>query len=195
MDYALQPHLYRNVPVYLWPWVWWQLFQIERWIKATGRMVLGGVARDGKVYVLHVADDPNERKPWSPDDLRPLKGRHQDWITVLSPVHVSEAIRNPLSRVAQRALARVRLQPLSQAFAYDPTRYGDQLALALWLQVWSSLMNTRVGCNEPLRIAPPALAQPPPSLSSRNPLCGYPGPSTPECGLHHSGSRIAMRPG
>ena len=60
MDYALQPHLYKNVPVYLWPWVWWQLFQIERWIKETGRMVLGGVARDGKVYVLHVADDPNE---------------------------------------------------------------------------------------------------------------------------------------
>ena len=59
MDYALQPHLYKNVPVYLWPWVWWQLFQIERWIKETGRMVLGGVARDGKVYVLHVADDPN----------------------------------------------------------------------------------------------------------------------------------------
>ena len=82
MDYALQPHLYKNVPVYLWPWVWWQLFQIERWIKATGRMVLGGVARDGKVYVLHVADDPNEIKPWSPKDLAPLKCRHQDWIAV-----------------------------------------------------------------------------------------------------------------
>ena len=84
MDYALQPHLYRNVPVYLWPRVWWQLFQIERWIKETGRMVLGGVARDGKVYVLHVADDPNEAKPWSPKDLVPLKGRHQDWIAAVS---------------------------------------------------------------------------------------------------------------
>jgi len=163
MDYALQPHLYKNVPVYLWPWVWWQLFQIERWIKATGRMVLGGVARDGKVYVLHVADDPNDRKPWSPIDLRPLKGRHQDWITALSPVHrVGEAeAGDPLSRVAQRALARVRRQPLSQAFAYDPTRHGDQLALAMRLLEWP-LMNILAECNEPLRIAPPALAQPPP---------------------------------
>jgi len=164
MDYALQPHLYKNVPVYLWPWVWWQLFQIERWIKETGRMVLGGVARDGKVYVLHVADDPNERKPWSPKDLRPLKGRHQNWITALSLVHAQrEALtRNPLSRVALRALARVRLSPLSQAFAYDPTRHGDQLLLALWLRVWSALMNLRVACNEPSRLAPTPRAQPPP---------------------------------
>jgi len=163
MDYALQPHLYKNVPVYLWPWVWWQLFQIERWNKETGRMVLGGVARDGKVYVLHVADDPDERKPWSPTDMRPLKGRHQDWITALSMVHAQrEALtRNPLSRVRQRRLARVRLNPLSQAFAYNPTRHGDHLALAMRLLEWP-LMSTFVGCNEPLRIAPPPLAQPPP---------------------------------
>ena len=165
MDYALQPHLYKNVPVYLWPWVWWQLFQIERWIKATGRMVLGGVARDGKVYVLHVADDPNDRKPWSPIDLRPLKGRHQDWITALSPVHVRVANGDPLSRVAHSALARVRLQVFSQAFAYNPTRHGDQLMLAMRLLEWP-LMSTRVGCNEPLRIAPPPLAQPPPILKT-----------------------------
>ena len=164
MDYALQPHLYKNVPVYLWPWVWWQLFQIERWIKATGRMVLGGVARDGKVYVLHVADDPSERKPWSPDDLRPLKCRHQDWITALSLVHRAgeAAVGDPLSRVARSALARVRLQPLSQA--YDPTRHGDQIALAMRLLEWP-IMSTLVGCNEPMRIAPPARAQPPPLFS------------------------------
>ena len=137
MDYALQPHLYRNVPVYLWPWVWWQLFQIERWIKATGRMVLGGVARDGKVYVLHVADDPNDPKPWSPKDLRPLKARHQDWIT---------ALRSPCG-------------------TYDPTRYGDQLALAMRLLEWP-LLDAPVGCNEPLRIAPPERAQPPPILKT-----------------------------
>ena len=161
MDYALQPHLYKNVPVYLWPWVWWQLFQIERWIKATGRMVLGGVARDGKVYVLHVADDPNAPNSWSPSDLRPLKGRHQDWIAALSPVHAPQA-RNLLREAAPKALSASQNQAFSQAFAYDPTRYGDQLMLALWMRAWLPLMSTLVGCNEPLRIAPPALAQPPP---------------------------------
>jgi len=121
MDYALQPHLYKNVPVYLWPWVWWQLFQIERWIKETGRMVLGGVARDGKVYVLHVADDPNEIKPWSP----------------------SKPTLTPWSLVR-----------LVRGIAFDPTRHGDQLALAMRLLEWPAL----VGDNEPTRIAPPTPA-------------------------------------
>ncbi len=132
MDYALQPHLYRNVPVYLWPWVWWQLFQIERWIKETGRMILGGVARDGKVYVLHVADDPNERKPWSP-----------------SAPKSSSWNRAPSER---RDLVR-----LVTGIAFDPTRHGDQLALVMWLLEWS-LKSTLVGRNEPTRIAPPTPA-------------------------------------
>ena len=132
MDYALQPHLYKNVPVYLWPWVWWQLFQIERWIKATGRMVLGGVARDGKVYVLQVADDPNEIKPWSHSAPTPT----------------------PWNRIPdnRRDLAR-----LVTGIAFDPTRHGDQLALAMRLLEWP-LMSTFVGCNERLRIAPPVPA-------------------------------------
>jgi len=188
MDYALQPHLYKNVPVYLWPWVWWQLFQIERWIKETGRMVLGGVARDGKVYVLHVADDPNERKPWSPKDLRPLKGRHQDWIAALSPVHrTSEArIGNPLREAAPKALSASQNQAFSQAFAYDPTRHGDQLLLALWLRVWAPLMNMLASYNQPSRPAPTPRAQPPPL---------HPHSQIPTTTHHHdTGRQRALRP-
>ncbi len=172
MDYALQPHLYKNVPVYLWPWVWWQLFQIERWIKATGRMVLGGVARDGKVYVLHVADDPEAPKPWSPETK---KSTQHIWIAALSSVHAQrEALtRNPLSRMAQRALARDETRAFSTGTAFDPTRHGDQLMLAMRLLEWP-LLSLRVGCDEPSRIAPPARAQPPP-LSARNLQSEYPG--------------------
>ena len=137
MDYALQPHLYKNVPVYLWPWVWWQLFQIERWIKATGRMVLGGVARDGKVYVLHVADDPNVPKPWSP----------------------SAPTISPWNRFSGecRGLAR-----LVTGIAFDPTRFGDQLVLAMRLLEWPVMLATDVH-NQILRLIPNATAQPPPS--------------------------------
>ncbi len=141
MDYALQPHLYKNVPVYLWPWVWWQLFQIERWIKETGRMVLGGVARDGKVYVLHVADDPNAPKPWSPRAPTPT----------------------PWNRIPDNCRDLVRLVT---GIAFDPTHFGDQLMLAMRLLEWPP-MRAHVGGNEPLRIAPPALAQPPPMHTSQ----------------------------
>ena len=92
-------------------------------------MVLGGVARDGKVYVLHVADDPSEPKPWSPD----------------KPV-LSTWNRVPSER---RDLVR-----LVTGIAFDPTCHGDQLALAMRLLEWPAL----VGCNEPMRIAPPTPA-------------------------------------
>ncbi len=136
MDYALQPHLYRNVPVYLWPWVWWQLFQIERWIKETGRMVLGGVARDDKVYVLHVADDPNERKPWSP----------------------SAPTFSPWNRIPDERRDLVRLVT---GIAFDPTRHGDQLMLAMRLLEWPLILAFDVH-NQILRLIPNAVAQPPP---------------------------------
>ena len=137
MDYALQPHLYKNVPVYLWPWVWWQLFQIERWIKATGRMVLGGVARNGKVYVLHVADDPNEAKPWSP----------------------SKQIVSPWNRIPDE---RRDLVHLVTGIAFDPTRFGDQLALAMRLLEWPPMLALDAH-SQILRLIPNAVAQPPPS--------------------------------
>ena len=180
------PTCIENVPVYLWPWVWWQLFQIERWIKETGRMVLGGVARDGKVYVLHVADDPSERKPWSPDDLRPLKGRHQDWIAAISelspqvfprvfPQNDLNCPHGERSRTIGRGVCMVRLRsPCGAGIAaeqiYNPTRHGDQLMLAIRLLEWFSTM-ALIGRNEPSRIAPPPRAQPPPPHTFPNSDC------------------------
>ena len=63
-------------------------------------------------------------------------------------------------RVARRALARCKTQPLSQI--YNPTRHGDPLTLALWLHLYLPLTNQIVGCNTPLRIAPIPTARPPP---------------------------------
>ena len=96
--------------------------------------VLQGTA---KVYVLHVADDPDAQKPW------------------VAPVHQPYLLGIALPAEC-RDLAR-----LVTGIAFDPTRHGDQLVFAMRLLEWP-LMNIRVGCTEPLRIAPPPLAQPPP---------------------------------
>ncbi len=92
-------------------------------------MVLGGVAKDGKVYVLHVADDPNDIQPWSP----------------------SKPTLSPWNRVPSERRGLVRLVT---GIAFDPTRFGDQLALAMRLLEWPAL----VGRSEPMRIAPPTPA-------------------------------------
>ncbi len=72
MEYALQPHLYRNVPVYLWPWLFWQLFAIALWVEQTGRDVMLAVARNGRVHIRHISQDPDAPSAWSPRDLGPL---------------------------------------------------------------------------------------------------------------------------
>ncbi len=69
MEYALQPHLYRNVPVYLWPWLFWQLFAIALWVEQTGRDVMLAVAKNGRVHIRHIGEDPDT---WSPRDLHLL---------------------------------------------------------------------------------------------------------------------------
>ncbi len=71
MEYALQPHLYKNVPVHLWPWLFWQLFAIALWVEQTGRDVMLAVARNGRVHIRHISEDPDTRS-WSPRDLGPL---------------------------------------------------------------------------------------------------------------------------
>ncbi|MCF6329000.1 MAG: hypothetical protein L3J02_04290, partial [Henriciella sp.] len=64
-------------------------------------------------------------------------------------------------RVRRRRLARVRFQLLSQAFAYNPTRHGDQLLLAMHLLDWPPIL-ADAAHNTPSQTAPPAQAQPPP---------------------------------
>jgi len=67
MEFALQPHLYRNVPVIFWPWVFWQLLQIMRWAEWFGRDVTVAVAATGHVYVTRMSDDPEAPRAWAPD--------------------------------------------------------------------------------------------------------------------------------
>ena len=52
-------HLYAHVHVLLWPWLWWQLQALNRWMKATGRGLLVSVDRWGNVYIRCMGDAPD----------------------------------------------------------------------------------------------------------------------------------------
>ncbi|MEM9938943.1 MAG: hypothetical protein AAF768_08860 [Pseudomonadota bacterium] len=54
----------RHVPVYLWPWVWWQLLGIRNWCGLQQREVLWEVDPDGKVWVTYMSDDPRDLVAW-----------------------------------------------------------------------------------------------------------------------------------
>jgi len=79
MNYALQPHLYRNVPVYYWPFLFWQLLRIALWVEASGHDVMLAVDTNGRVHVRHVSGDPSL---WSPS---PTPHLHQYNLTTRLP--------------------------------------------------------------------------------------------------------------
>ena len=59
-------HLYAHVHVLLWPWLWWQLQNLNRWMKATGRGLLVAVDRWGNVHIRCMGDAPEAEDRFTP---------------------------------------------------------------------------------------------------------------------------------
>ena len=88
MRVCTEPSYYDGVPVLLWPWVFWQLLQIDLWVEDTGRAVYGAVCRrTGRVYVDFWEDDPSEEQSWTPEDLQALLPNSPAWRAALSAIH------------------------------------------------------------------------------------------------------------
>ena len=112
MRLCLRTDLYVGCPVYLWPWVFWQLLQLDLWVEQTGRSVLGAVCkRTGEVFITFAADDPEEVRSWRAEDLQALLPNSPLWRAALceprygapgalSPVHgLTKRDRNLLRRL------------------------------------------------------------------------------------------------
>ncbi len=107
---------YEHVPLWLWPAVFWQLWEIDRWSAHFQRCVFVEVEPDGKVYSvwwegMHDTwdDETHEKLNWSPGDLdKYLPGFLS---TALSPVHgQAQPDRNPLRPPCAKRLAGVQTQ-------------------------------------------------------------------------------------
>ena len=59
MNPATRHRIFSAVPIWLWPYLWLQLWGLQRWIRATGRGLLIAVCpRTGNVYITRIADAP-----------------------------------------------------------------------------------------------------------------------------------------
>ena len=59
MNPATRHRIFSAVPIWLWPYVWLQLWGLQRWIRASGRGLLIAVCpRTGNVYITAMADAP-----------------------------------------------------------------------------------------------------------------------------------------
>ncbi len=64
MEISFNPAHYAHVPVYFWPWIWWQLFWLRGWAEATRRDVLFEIAANGRVHVVLISDDKADLRAW-----------------------------------------------------------------------------------------------------------------------------------
>ena len=59
MNPATRHRIFSALPIWLWPYVWLQLWGLQRWIRASGRGLLIAVCpRSGNVYITAMADAP-----------------------------------------------------------------------------------------------------------------------------------------
>ncbi len=98
MRLCLRTDLYVGVPVYFWPWVFWQLLQLDLWVEQTGRSVLGAVCkRTGEVFITFAGDEPGEARPWKAADLQALLPKALSR-ALLGAAHPGQAQRDPGSQ-------------------------------------------------------------------------------------------------
>jgi hypothetical protein len=64
MDLTFNPSHYSHVPVYFWPWIWWQLFWLRGWVRAIDRNILFEIAPNGRVHVTFLSDDKTDLRAW-----------------------------------------------------------------------------------------------------------------------------------
>ncbi|MCF6329710.1 MAG: hypothetical protein L3J02_07925, partial [Henriciella sp.] len=93
--------------------------------------------------------------------LSPVQDQRSLWRESPQPGSCAEGAEPASRSVVRSTLALRKTRPLSQAFAYNPTRHGDQLILAMHLLNWPPML-ADAAHNTPTQTAPPARAQPPP---------------------------------
>ena len=64
MDLTFNPSHYSHVPVYYWPYVWWQLFWLHGWVRAIEREILFEIAPNGKIHITFLSDDKKDLRAW-----------------------------------------------------------------------------------------------------------------------------------
>lgn len=80
MELSFNPRAYAHVPIFYWPWIWWQLFWLRGWSEAVRREIIFEIDTRGKVHVIFVSDDKRDLRAW----MNAQKTVHRDHWTPMS---------------------------------------------------------------------------------------------------------------
>ncbi len=67
---VLDPRHYRDVPVWLWPYVLWQLFCLQGWMEETGHQALFTICpATGRLDILYTTEPLWPQRGWQMDEI------------------------------------------------------------------------------------------------------------------------------
>ncbi|MDJ0921791.1 MAG: hypothetical protein QNI84_11730 [Henriciella sp.] len=112
MDIRFSIAAVRHLPVYLWPWVWWQLFAVKRWCRINKRKVLWQADETGKVWVTYVSDDEKDLTAWCHQQNKVYRAHWRAMYNESGEMHLS-AIHFWMGRImecGERCVGHVRVE-------------------------------------------------------------------------------------
>ncbi|MDJ0920099.1 MAG: hypothetical protein QNI84_03160 [Henriciella sp.] len=78
-----------HVPIYYWPWVWWQLYRLRQQCRAARCEVLWEVDEHGFVYVPFVSDLETDLLAWFYKEVRKTRAHWAPMDNASGEMHLS----------------------------------------------------------------------------------------------------------
>ncbi len=89
-----------HVPIYYWPWVWWQLYRLRQQCRVAGCEVLWEVDERGFVYVPFVSDSESDLLAWFYKEVRKTRAHWAPMDNASGEMHLS-AIHYWMGRIME----------------------------------------------------------------------------------------------
>ncbi|MEO0549534.1 MAG: hypothetical protein AAFZ91_06415 [Pseudomonadota bacterium] len=78
-----------HVPIYYWPWVWWQLFRLRQQCRAARCEILWHVDEGGFVFVPYISDLENDLLAWVFKEIKKTRAHSAPMDNASGEMHLS----------------------------------------------------------------------------------------------------------
>ncbi|MEM9939732.1 MAG: hypothetical protein AAF768_12850, partial [Pseudomonadota bacterium] len=79
----------RHVPIYYWPWVWWQLFRLRQQCRAARCEILWHVDEGGFVWVPYISDLETDLLAWTLKEIKKTRAHSGPMNNASGEMHLS----------------------------------------------------------------------------------------------------------
>ena len=89
MDLRFTLQAVAHVPIYYWPWVWWQLFRLRCQCRSARCEILWQVDEKGFVWVPYISDLENDLLAWVVKEIKKTRAHWAPMKNASGEIHLS----------------------------------------------------------------------------------------------------------